>query len=143
MWTQFLALVAKVMGPRTAALMLQDGSAGDRGNIGVTSATTSDRIEIPDWLRGQFVKMCSLGCNTFVQFGGSAVDVVNSKANTLSTETVTFEDDVGFPVADGAYLDVIIPPAATHMAWEGDGDGTLHILPPGNQVVRQKGEPKL
>ena len=137
MWNQILAMVAKVLAPREAALY----PTGTGGNITLAVTTTSDRIEIPSWLRGRYVAMTALTANAFVQFGDSAVDVDATKANTLSTETVTLADDVGFPIASGTTQSFVVPKYATHMAWEGDASGTLHILP-SSQVILRGNQPK-
>lgn len=132
MWNQILALVAKVLAPREATLY----ATGTGGNVTLTVTTTSDRVEIPSWMRGMYVAFGSITANTFIQFGDGSVDVDATKANTLSTETITFADDVGFPVLANAYFSCMVPKFATHMAWEGDASGTLHMLPSSQSLLR-------
>ena len=133
MWNQLLSLVAKVLAPREAAL----NPAGVCSEIGLATTTTSDRIEIESWMRGCYCEATALTSNCFIQFGDSAVDVVAAKANTLSTETVTFADDVGRCIPAGATKSFIIPLDATHMAWEADAAGTLHLGISSQKVLRR------
>lgn len=143
MWQQLLALVSRVLAPREAALWYQGASAADYGNIGLPTATTSDRIEIPSWMRGRYCSFVAITSNCWVQFGDSSVDVVQTGQNTLSTETVVFADTIGGCVPAGGVRGWVIPLNATHMAWEADDTGHLNVEPDSEPILTARDAPTL
>lgn len=134
MWEQIIALVSKVLAPRSFTNL----ASQVEGEILIPVTTASAKIQIPSWLRGRYVELTAIGADVAVLFGTSSVAV------TLLAETTIGADPFALTVnaATGRYIiasttrSFVVPTdtTITHMGYDASAAGHLQISPTSKKV---------
>ncbi len=121
MWSETLAKASNVRAPQAA-------NADDENfEITLDVSGTAVRVEVPDWLKGKYAEFTATDANVDILFGGSAVEVVYSQANSVASEVIAQHDNVGRRVISGTTRSWVVPSDATHMSCEASASGELSI----------------
>jgi len=127
---QRLVTIGRALAPREAAYV--DGGVG--GNFLSATSTSSQRVIIPEWLRGRYVRITAITEDCSVQFGDAAVTCDHTTVSTVGSEAITFSDATGGYIVAGTSLECLIPRTAGFMAFDAAGVGVLNMVPTSEKV---------
>jgi hypothetical protein len=112
---------------KASAVKFPVSGADSTGLTGIpkyTSSTTAASATIPTAMRGRFVRVASHGCVTEVSASVGAVTLVYGQTSALGTGSAV----AGARIADGGYIEGILPNNCTHLNWvSSSGSGLVEI----------------